>query len=135
MAYLKGMGATAIWISPPVNGDNLNTYGSNTAPQAGYHGYWTRDFQQVEENFGDANNTWAAFDSMVSTAHTDGIKVIADVALNHTNPLDAGEYGSLYNNGTFVAAYNNDPNGVFHHNADISNYQDRYQVQYLTWPT
>ena len=132
MTYLKGLGITAIWISPPVNGDNLNTYGTTASPQAGYHGYWARDFQQIEEHFGDVNNTWTAFDNMVSAAHTNGIKVIADVALNHTNPQDAGEYGSLFNNGTFIAAYNNDPNSVFHHNGNISNYQDRYQVQYLT---
>jgi len=132
MAYLKGLGITAIWISPPVDNDNLNTYGTTNAPMAGYHGYWARDFQRVEEHFGDVNNTWAAFDNMVTAAHANGIKVIADVAANHTNPQDAGEYGSLYNSGTFVAAYNNDPNGIFHHSGNISNYQDRYQVQYLT---
>jgi glycosidase len=132
MTYLKGLGVTAIWISPPVDGDNLNSYGTVNSPMAGYHGYWARDFQRIEEHFGDASNSWTAFDSMVTAAHQNGIKVIADVAANHTNPLDAGEYGSLYNNGTFMAAYNNDPNGLFHHNANISNYQDRYQVQYDT---
>ncbi len=132
MTYLKGLGITAIWISPPVNGDNLNTYGTSSTPMAGYHGYWARDFQQVEEHFGGTDNGWTAFDNLVTAAHSNGIKVIADVAANHSNPQDAGEYGSLYNNGTFVAAYNNDPNGVFHHSGNISNYQDRYQVQYLT---
>jgi cyclomaltodextrin glucanotransferase len=59
-------------------------------------------------------------------------KLIVDFAPNHTNPNNAGEYGSLYNNGTFVADYNNDPNGIFHHNSDISNFDDRYQLQYDT---
>jgi hypothetical protein len=31
-----------------------------------------------------------------------------------------------------MAAANNDPNGYFHHNPDISNYNDRYQLQYYT---
>ncbi|MHB1021317.1 MAG: alpha-amylase family glycosyl hydrolase [Acidobacteriaceae bacterium] len=132
MSYLKGLGVTAIWISPPVDNDNLNTYGTSSSPMAGYHGYWARDFQRIEEHFGDANNTWTAFDNMVATAHQDGIKVIVDFAGNHTNPDDAGEYGSLYNNGVFMAAANNDPNGYFHHNAGITNFQDRYQVQYDT---
>lgn len=132
MSYLKGLGVTAIWISPPVDGDNLNTYGSPNTPMAGYHGYWTRDFQRIEEHFGGGSNPWAAFDNMVTAAHGNGIKVIADVAANHSNPLDAGEHGSLYNNGTFLAAYDNDPGGLFHHNANISNFQDRYQVQYNT---
>lgn len=132
MSYIKGLGVTAIWISPPVDNDNLNTYGTGSSPMAGYHGYWARDFQRIEEHFGDASNTWTAFDNLVTAAHQNGIKVIVDFAANHTNPADAGEYGSLYNNGTFMAAANNDPNGYFHHNADISNFQDRYQVQYDT---
>ncbi len=40
--------------------------------------------------------------------------------------------GALYNNGTLMASASNDPNGYFHHNPDISNYGDRYQVQYYT---
>ena len=38
ITYLKNMGVTAIWVSPPV--DNINvaaTYGGT--PNAGYHGY------------------------------------------------------------------------------------------------
>src|SRR5882724_6427619 len=60
------------------------------------------------------------------------MKMIVDFAPNHSNPNNAGEFGSLYDNGTFVAAYNNDPNGIFHHNADISDFTDRYQLQYDT---
>lgn len=132
MTYLKNLGVTAIWISPPVDNDNLNTYGTSSDPQAGYHGYWGRDFQRIEEHFGDANSTWTAFDNLVAAAHQNGIKVIVDFAPNHTNPDNAGEYGSLYNNGTFMAAANNDPNGYFHHNGGISDYNDRYQLQYYT---
>ena len=60
------------------------------------------------------------------------MKLIVDEANNHSNPDNAGEIGSLYNNGTFMAAANNDPNGYFHHNPDIANYNDRYQLQYYT---
>ena len=38
IAYLKGMGITAIWISPPVDNDNANLSGSASSPSAGYHG-------------------------------------------------------------------------------------------------
>ncbi len=130
MAYIKGLGATAIWISPPVDNPNLTEVSGGVS--AGYHGYWARDFQQIEEHFGDSSNSWTAFDNLVTTAHNNGIKVIVDFAANHSNPQNSGEFGSLYNKGTFVAAYNNDPNGVFHHSGDISNYSDRYQLQYLT---
>jgi glycosidase len=132
MSYLKGMGVTAIWISPPVDNLNLNIPDGNGNPTAAYHGYQARDFKRIEEHFGDASNTWAAFDTLVSTAHQNGIKVIVDFAPNHTNDNGAGEFGSLYDNGTFLAAYNNDPNGYFHHNPNISNFNDRYQLQYYT---
>jgi Alpha amylase, catalytic domain len=57
MAYIKGLGATAIWISPPVDNLNLNVPDSSGKPTAAYHGYQARDFKRIEEHFGDANNT------------------------------------------------------------------------------
>ena len=132
ITYLKSMGVTAIWISPPLDNLNLNIPDSSGNPTASYHGYGARDFKKIEEHFGDSGNGWTAFDSLVSALHSNGMKLIVDFAPNHSNPDNAGEYGSLYDNGTFVAAYNNDPNGIFHHNADISNFDDRYQIQYDT---
>jgi len=132
MSYLSGMGVTAIWISPPVDNLNLNIPDSGGNATAAYHGYAARDFKRIEEHFGDASNTWTAFDALVSAAHTAGIKVIVDFAPNHTNDNSAGEVGSLYDAGTFMAAYNNDPNGYFHHNANITDWNDRYQLQYYT---
>jgi glycosidase len=130
LSYIKGIGATAIWISPPVNNENLNATGSGIS--APYHGYWNRDFMQIEEHFGDNSNSFTAFNSLVSAMHTNGMKIIVDQANNHSNPDNAGEFGSLYNSGTFMAAANNDPNGYFHHNPDITNFNDRYQLQYYT---
>ena len=132
ISYLQSLGVTAIWISPPVDNLNLNIPDGNGNPTAKYHGYAARDFKRVEEHFGDTSNTWTAFDALVTAAHNAGIKVIVDFAPNHTNDNNAGEYGSLYDAGTFVAACNNDPNGDFHHNANVSDWNDRYQLQYYT---
>lgn len=132
LSYLQGMGVTAIWISPPLDNLNLAILDGGGNPMAPYHGYAARDFKRVEEHFGDGSNSWTAFDALVSAAHAVGIKVIVDFAPNHTNDNNAGEYGSLYDAGTFVAACNNDPNGWFHHNANISDWNDRYQLQYFT---
>lgn len=131
MSYIKGLGITAIWISPTVDNENLNM-NSSTPISAPYHGYDARDFMRVEEHFGAAGNSWTAFDNLVSAAHQNGIKVIVDWANNHSNYNAGGEFGALYNNGTFMASSTNDPNGYFHHNPDISNYNDRYQLQYYT---
>ncbi len=127
ISYLAGMGVTALWISPPVENTHLPVYTSGSSdPNAGYHGYWARDFYRIDPQLG----TWSDFDTLVSTAHNKGIKLIVDFAPNHSNPNDTGEYGSLYNNGTFKAAYNNDPNGWFHHNGGISDYNNLYQDEY-----
>ena len=130
LAYIKGMGATAIWVSPVINNENLNC--SSSGVSAPYHSYWNRDFMQIEEHFGDISNSFSALDRLVTALHSNGMKIIVDEANNHSNPDNCGETGSLYNNGTFMAAANNDPNGVFHHNPNISDWNDRYQLQYWT---
>ena len=132
MSYLAGMGVTAIWISPHVDNLNVNIPDGNGNPTASYHGYQGRDFKRVEEHSGDSSNAWTAFDNLVNAAHANGIKVIVDFAPNHSTQDNAGEFGALYNNGVFMGNYTNDTNGYFHHNGNITNYDDRYQVQYYT---
>jgi len=131
MSYLKGMGITTIWISPTVDNENSNM-DSGPPISAPYHGYDARDFMRVEEHFDRSTSLWTAFDNLVSAAHANGIKVIVDWANNHSNYNGGGEFGALYNNGAFMASDSNDPNGYFHHNANISDYNDRYQLQYFT---
>jgi glycosidase len=131
MAYIQGMGVTAIWISPTVDNENKNM-NTSTPISAPYHGYSARDFMRVEEHFGDSSNSWTAFDNLVAAAHLNGIKVIVDWANNHSNYTGGGEYGALYNNGVFMASDSNDPNGYFHHNPGIADFNDRYQLQYYT---
>ena len=134
MSYLAGMGVTAIWISPPVDNLNTNIPDGNGNPTASYHGYQGRDFKRIEEHFGNADNGWTDFDAMVTAAHQNGIKVIIDFAPNHSTQDNAGEFGSLYDNGAFLGNYTNDTNGYFHHNPNISGggWDDRYQVEYYT---
>lgn len=132
MSYLSGMGVTAIWISPPVDNINVSIPDSNNNPTAPYHGYAARDMKRIEEHFGDSSNTWAAFDALTSAAHQNGIKVIVDFAPNHTNDNSAGENGSLYDNGTLITTYPTDNSGYYHHNPNISDFNDRYQLQYYT---
>jgi glycosidase len=138
ISYLQSMGVAGIWISPPMN--NIRASAGESNGYTGYHGYWTRDFMQIDEHFGnededgDGNNTWTAFDNLITAAHAAGIRVYVDFPANDTNPIGAGEDGSLYNNGALVTTYSTDTGATpyYHHNPDISNYEDRYQVQYDT---
>ncbi|AZR74944.1 hypothetical protein BBF96_14115 [Anoxybacter fermentans] len=128
--YLADLGITAIWITPVHDNIDVAAY-YNGVPNAGYHGYWARDFKRIEEHFG----TWADFDEMVQTAHNYGIKVLVDFAPNHTSPADVNdpnfaERGALYYNGQYWDDYLNDSHGYWHHNGGISNWDDRFETQY-----
>ena len=46
--YIRGLGATAIWITPPV----ANRWWSEQAQFGGYQGYWARDFKALDAHFG-----------------------------------------------------------------------------------
>ena len=48
--YIRGLGATAVWITPPV----ANQWWNPVANYAGYHGYWAENFRQVDPHLG----TW-----------------------------------------------------------------------------
>jgi len=128
--YLANMGITAIWISPGVFNVNVPVPigGSN---HSGYHGFWGMDFFVPEPHFG----TWADFDELIAAAHSNGIKVVLDFAPNHSSPTLESDPnyavdGKLLRNGTEVTRYHNDTAGYFHHNGDISNWDDLYEVQY-----
>lgn len=89
-----------------------------------YHGYWPRDMMRIEEHFGDAANSWAAFDKLVAAAHASGIKVIVDFVANHTNDIGVGENGALYNNGVKVTDYTSDtgPTSYYNHTPNMTNF-------------
>ncbi len=77
--YLEGMGVTAIWMAPvfknqPVQGDGEGD------TSAGYHGYWTLDYTQIDPHFG----TNAELEQLIDEAHSRDIKVFFDIITNHT---------------------------------------------------
>jgi glycosidase len=72
--YIKSMGFTSIWITPPV----VQKYVQGNS--AAYHGYWGVDFTTVDPHLG----TESDFKEFVAGAHKLGMKVIIDVVTNHT---------------------------------------------------
>jgi len=77
--YLSELGINTIWISPIV--DNID-YGLDTpegVPYYAYHGYWAKNFEAIEEQFGDLES----FKALIDAAHDKGIKIMVDVVLNH----------------------------------------------------
>ncbi|MCG3727130.1 alpha-amylase family glycosyl hydrolase [Vibrio cincinnatiensis] len=126
LPYLKSLGVTAIWITPPVdNADNIDANGG-----AGYHGYWGRDFFRVDEHFGTLDD----FKELTSKMHSAeyNMKLVLDYAPNHSNGNDENEYGTLYRDGQFITDYNSDVaagTDWYHHNGGVTNWNDWYQVR------
>ena len=80
--YFTDLGVNAIWFTPVVeqiHGDTDETTGNTY----GYHGYWTKDWTSIDPNFGTEKD----LEDLVKTAHSNGIRILMDVVLNHTGPV------------------------------------------------
>lgn len=74
LQYIKDMGFTAIWMTPPVK---CQIAESN---YHGFHGYWASDFTKVDSHMG----TMEQYQQFVKEAHEMGLYVIQDIVVNHT---------------------------------------------------
>jgi len=98
--YIKNLGFTAIWITPPVDNDELPT----SKKYHFYHGYHAKDFYNIDEHFG----TIKLYKQLVKQAHTKGIKVIQDIVFNQAGFTHPFVKNKKYKN-------------WFHHNKPINN--------------
>ncbi|HDZ3715412.1 TPA: alpha-amylase [Vibrio vulnificus] len=80
--YIQSLGTDAIWLSPIVEQVHGFVGGgdSGSFPFYAYHGYWTRDFTKIDENFGRDED----LKTLVEEAHKRGIKVLLDAVINHS---------------------------------------------------
>ncbi len=76
--YIKGLGTTAIWLTPSFKNRPVQGAGDNAS--AGYHGYWITDFTQIDPHLG----TNAELKTLIAAAHRKGMKVFFDIVTNHT---------------------------------------------------
>ena len=76
--YLDNMGITALWMTPMFK--NRWVQGVDPDISAGYHGYWTVDYTQIDPHFG----TNQQMVDLIAAAHAKGIKVYFDIITNHT---------------------------------------------------
>lgn len=70
--YIKDLGFTAIWTTPPVE----NRSGLD------YHGYHAYDFYKVDPRLESSD---ASYQDFINAAHSKGLKIIQDVVINHTS--------------------------------------------------
>jgi len=86
LAYIRSLGATAIWTTPVYDNadreDTLETYPPEMPTTTGFHGYGAVDFYGVDEHLGDM----AKLREFVRKAHQAGFVVLQDQVVNHTGP-------------------------------------------------
>lgn len=73
--YIRGLGATALWITPPVR----NRWWDAPAAFSGYHGYWTSHFKEVDPHLGTLDD----YRALSSELHQAGMYLVQDVVVNH----------------------------------------------------
>ncbi|MTI38268.1 alpha-amylase family glycosyl hydrolase [Fulvivirga lutimaris] len=80
--YFDKLGIEAIWFSPVF--EQIQGYvDEGSGLTYGYHGYWIKDWTNLDPNFG----TMEDLKEMIDTAHGRGIRILLDVVLNHTGPV------------------------------------------------
>lgn len=138
--YIQGLGATTLWITPPV----ANQWWNRTVQYGGYHGYWASDFSRIDAHFGDL----ADYQALSRDLHARGMYLVQDVVVNHvgdwfryaTPPEDpaVGQQRVRDTQGADAPARwpfsENDPRdpaqralGVYHWTPDIRDYTDPVQ--------
>lgn len=79
--YFKKLGINALWISAPYEQIHGFVSGGKNGEFAHYadHGYYPLDYTMMDKNFGTIDE----FRQMVDEAHSQGIRIILDVVINH----------------------------------------------------
>lgn len=126
--YLKQLGITAVWLSPLF--EQVDDMQYERAPM---HGYWTKDFKRINPRFlptseSNSLSRSTTLRQLVDALHANGIKLVLDVVCNHSSPDLNGSKGVVFNDGELLCDFNNDVNGFYHHNAEITDWEDEYQL-------
>jgi len=80
--YFDRLGINVIWFTPVVEQihDGVD---EGTGFSYGFHGYWARDWTNLDPNFG----TKKELAELVKKAHAKGIRIMLDGVINHTGPV------------------------------------------------
>jgi glycosidase len=144
--YIRGLGATALWITPPV----ANQWWDAGARYSGYHGYWAENFMQVDKHLGTLDD----YRALSHALHRQGLYLVQDIVLNHTGNFFG--YSSDWSAGNPARGYRpntgarpvaaptqppfdlNDPRdpaqraaGIYHWTPDVRDFKQPQQV--LNW--
>lgn len=80
--YFTNLGVNAIWMTPIVEQIHGGT-DEGTGKTYGFHGYWAKDWTNLDPNFGTKED----LKQLVEVAHSKGIRIVLDAVVNHTGPV------------------------------------------------
>jgi len=84
--YFDDLGVNAIWITAPYE----QMHGSVNQENAwAFHGYWTKDWSQMDQNMGSEQD----LRNLVDAAHDHGIRVVMDIVMNHSGYATSQDQG------------------------------------------
>ncbi|MFA6317612.1 MAG: alpha-amylase family glycosyl hydrolase, partial [Elusimicrobiota bacterium] len=140
--YIQGLGATAVWLTPPV----ANVWYDPSLKMAGYHGYWASDFTKVDTHLG----TLSDYRGLADDLHARKMLLIQDIVANHTgdffaysgayDPADPAKNFTLKpgmvpprpTQGPFSSNDARDPEarrlGAYHWTPDLADFNDESQL-------
>ena len=73
--YIRGLGATALWITPPVR----HQWWDAAVGYGGYHGYWAQHFMEVDPHFGTLDD----YRALAKGLHGRDMRLVQDIVVNH----------------------------------------------------
>ncbi|MGM0508293.1 MAG: alpha-amylase family glycosyl hydrolase [Fusobacteriota bacterium] len=87
MDYIKNLGATALWITPPV----ANQWYDPFLDETGYHGYWAENLLEVDKHYGTLDD----YKNLANTLHDNNMYLIQDIVPNHFGTFTYYEGGEF----------------------------------------
>lgn len=135
LGYLAELGVSALWISPIF--DQIDAIADDEGRRAApYHGYWAKDWKRIDEHllprsewrrpFADRTTV---FDRLLAAAHARDIRVLLDVALNHTSAGAPGApKGELYDDGAFLTSFEDDRLGWYNRSGPIHDWESPHDL-------
>lgn len=131
--YIENLGATAIWITPPV----WNQWWNPEKNFTGYHGYWASHFEKVDPHYGNLED----YKNLSDALHRRDMYLIQDVVTNHVgdwmryereyDPTDVGKNFVSYGAPEQSPFDLNDPTkkehrdaAIYHFTPNISDYKN-----------
>ncbi|MBU8977457.1 cyclomaltodextrin glucanotransferase [Lysobacter sp. MMG2] len=119
--YIRGMGFTALWVTPIIdNPDEAFTGGKPAVKggfltdggKTGYHGYWGVNFYELDEHLPSPG---LDFKGLADAVHGQDMKLVLDIVGNHGSPSYSmpkpqPKYGQVFDrDGKLVADHQNLP--------------------------